>query len=254
MSRLDDLIGLMRSAHYAYLVNPARNVRLAYIQIDDLAELSIKTWLQENVAGWSPISHQHNGRDYFKGFRTIVNEVQIHNAVNATLPALLPRFLGRRDNRNHFFHDHNMAALTVTEEECLRAFCDLYQLLVELFPDYGDKLKANRIAYVQATYIRLKNGGLTQERLSEFCRKGLENISIIITPGTPTHGWRSIYDAPDGVLNSIRTCFEDELSACTTELQRIGEMRRPTRKHRTKQQRLLEYQNWLNEAIVTYFD
>lgn len=254
MSRLDDLIDLMRSAHDAYLVNPARNVRLAYIQIDDLAELSIKTWLQENVAGWSPISHQYSGRDYFKGFRTIVNEVRTHNAANATLPVLLPRFLDRRENRNHFFHDHNMAALTVTEEECLRAFCDLYQLLAELFPDYGDKLKANRIAYAQVIIIRLKQGGLTEERLTEYCRKGLENIYIVIHPGTAMHGWRSIYEAPEEVLYSIRASFEEELSRCTTELQRIGDLKRPTKAHIAKQQMILKLQGWLNGAIAAYFD
>lgn len=46
MSRLDDLIDLMQSACETYLVNPARNVRSAYIQVDNLCELAMKTWLQ----------------------------------------------------------------------------------------------------------------------------------------------------------------------------------------------------------------
>ena len=46
MSRLDDLVDLIQSANDVYLINPARNVRSAYIQIDDLCELTMKSWCQ----------------------------------------------------------------------------------------------------------------------------------------------------------------------------------------------------------------
>lgn len=253
MSRLDDLIDLTRSVHDTYLVNPARNVRLAYIQVDDLAELAFKTWLQGNVAGWSAVSHQHNGRDRFKGFYTLINEVQQENGGNVILPDLLQRFKDRRENRNRFFHDHNMAALTVTEEECLRAFCDLYLLFRELFPDFAAKLKANRIANTQSVFIRLRHAAITEERLAAYCRKGLENIIVTVHPGTPTHEWRSIYNAPEEVLNLIRACFEDELSACSTEIQRIDDLKRITAAHQMKRARLIDQRDWLMIAIREYF-
>ncbi|MEX0267816.1 hypothetical protein AB3R30_01615 [Leptolyngbyaceae cyanobacterium UHCC 1019] len=46
MSRLDDLIDLLQSANEIYLINPSRNVRSAFIQVDDLCELAMKSWLQ----------------------------------------------------------------------------------------------------------------------------------------------------------------------------------------------------------------
>ena len=48
MSRLDDLIDLMQSACETYLINPSRNGRAAYIQVDNLCELAMKTWLYED--------------------------------------------------------------------------------------------------------------------------------------------------------------------------------------------------------------
>jgi hypothetical protein len=50
---------------------------------------------------------------------------------------------------------------------------------------------------------RLKNATLTQERLGEFCRKGLEGVEIIIHTGTPIHDWRSLYDNPEGAMAAI---------------------------------------------------
>ncbi len=135
MSRAKDLIDLIMTANEIYLVNPDKNIRSAYIQIDDLCELVMKSYLQENINNWSPISHQHNGRDYFKGFRTITGEIRGQFPNDQNLIDLLSRIDGRRDNRNGFFHDQNQAALTVSKVHCLQAFCDLYELMNILFPN-----------------------------------------------------------------------------------------------------------------------
>jgi hypothetical protein len=134
MSREADLVDLIKTANEIYLVNPAGNARSAYIQIDDLCELIMKSYLQANITAWSPISHQRNGRDYFKGFWTITGEVRQQMPNNQAVFDLLDRIEGRRTNRNRFFHDHEMSGLTVTDEHCLQSFCDLYGLLDALFP------------------------------------------------------------------------------------------------------------------------
>lgn len=46
MSRLDDLIDLVQTNNDTYLIHPVRNGRAAYIQTDDVCELTIKSWLQ----------------------------------------------------------------------------------------------------------------------------------------------------------------------------------------------------------------
>lgn len=135
MTRTKDLIDLIMTANEIYLVNPDKNIRSAYIQVDDLCELVMKSFLQEHVANWSPVSHQNHGRDYFKGFRTITGEVRTQLPNNQNLNALLTRIETRRDNRNHFFHDQNQSALTVSKEHCLQSFCDLYELMAVLFPN-----------------------------------------------------------------------------------------------------------------------
>ncbi|MBX7171350.1 MAG: hypothetical protein K1X72_10355 [Pyrinomonadaceae bacterium] len=133
-SREKDLIDLIKTTNEIYLINPSDNARTAYIQIDDLCELMIKSYLDINVQNWSPISHQRNGRDYFKGFWAITSEIRAANN-NAAIDTILTRMENRRDNRNQFFHNHNWAGLTVTNENCLQAFCDLYDLLNGLFPN-----------------------------------------------------------------------------------------------------------------------
>src|SRR5436305_9210317 len=134
MSREADLVDLIRTANEIYLVNPGGNARSGYIQIDDLCELIMKSYLHANVNGWTPIDHHHNGRDYFKGFWTITGEVRQHLPGNQIVSDLLNRIEGRRTNRNRFFHDHQMSGLTVTDDHCLQAFRDLYALFHALFP------------------------------------------------------------------------------------------------------------------------
>jgi hypothetical protein len=49
MSRIQDLLNLMESTNDFYLVAPGRNDRSVYIQVDDICELAMKSWLHEDV-------------------------------------------------------------------------------------------------------------------------------------------------------------------------------------------------------------
>ncbi len=49
MSRLPDILSLIESTNDFYLMAPGRNDRSVYIQVDDLCELAMKSWLDENV-------------------------------------------------------------------------------------------------------------------------------------------------------------------------------------------------------------
>jgi hypothetical protein len=145
MPRIDDLLNLIQSANDIYLVNPSRNVRMAYIQIDNLCELVMKSWLQENISDWSPVSHSRGGRDYYKGFWKLADEV-IQNNSDTELSEILERIKSRRENRNIFFHNHNLSGLTVNDQQCLGAFCDLYDLTEILFSStFSNETKANHI-------------------------------------------------------------------------------------------------------------
>lgn len=163
MSRLDDLIDLIQTVNEIYLVNPDRNVRTAYILIDDLCELSLKSYLQANDPNWQPTTDGH-----YKGFHTVVGEAKTLLAGDQTLEDVLDRFFDRRGNRNRFFHNETLTGLTITPENCLNAFCDLYELMAELFPDpagFHDLAQAKPIFKIQMAVIRLKQKACQQPAL-----------------------------------------------------------------------------------------
>lgn len=127
---MSDLADLIETANEIYLINPSRNVRSAYIQIDDLCELTMKSYLQIAVSGWSP----NKSNNQFKNFWDITREIRAQHPSNPVIDELMSRIEERRKNRNHFFHDQNQSGLTVHNDHCLRAFCDLYELMDNLFP------------------------------------------------------------------------------------------------------------------------
>lgn len=130
MSRAQDLVDLIQTTNEIYLMNPSRNIRSAFIQIDDVVELIMKSHLQQKAKNWS--AEKSSGR--FKNFRDVSEEVQALFPTDSALKELLERILSRRENRNHFFHDQEQSGLTVSGERCLHAFCDLYLLMETLFP------------------------------------------------------------------------------------------------------------------------
>lgn len=164
MSREKDLIDLIRTANEVYLINPSNNVRTAYILIDDLCELMTKFFLQSKDAAWS--AEKANGS--FKKFTDITKEVRAKHPGNGKVDRLLTNFDSRRKNRNSFFHDHNMTGLTVSNHNCLEAFCDLYDLLDILFPN---AVKNNKTAtyLAQVAVIRvLKDCAADSEKEKRF--------------------------------------------------------------------------------------
>jgi hypothetical protein len=139
-------------------VNQAQNVRTVFIQVDDICELALKSYLQMNVNNWDPTGGtRSDGRPWYKGFRTVVGEVRNQVPNNQQLSDLLDRFIDRREDRNHFFHDHNLSGLTVTPQKCLEALCDLYDLLEILFSEFADIVRGNNILRVQVAVIKLKH-------------------------------------------------------------------------------------------------
>lgn len=157
MSRVDDLANLVKTTNDMLLVNEAQNIRSVYIQVDDICELALKSYLQANVNNWQPTDGTaSSGRPWFKGFGTVIEEARNEFPHNQQLSDLLDNFEDRREERNHFFHDHTLSGLTVTPEKCLEALCDLYDLLNILFPDFTDIVEANSILRTQIAVIRLK--------------------------------------------------------------------------------------------------
>lgn len=296
MSRVDDLIDLIRAANDTYLMNPSRNVRMAYILVDNLCELAIKSYLQAKtrqrqeacladlerlsivtsqrrreklaeyfagrcdlddlaralrateasraadlqrtlqshgaVGDWSP-NHPHGG---YKTFVAIVAEVKQLNPVQSTpaLHLLLDAFVERREKRNQFFHDPQLAGLTVSEEECLKAFCDLYNLMRELFgQQYRDCLVVNAIPRAQCAVMRLKLKGFGAQAAYAAYETMLRAIGPIqLHPGALGHHYCVIYEDADRFHERLVAHYEAMVADRRAEIGRIDGLRRPNRTHR----------------------
>jgi hypothetical protein len=107
MSRIQGLLGLMESANDFYLVAPGRNDRSVYIQVDDICELTMKSWLHadtlrrqsECIAALETLhlvssnKHKNEVRDFFNG------EIKLHK-LKATLNLNGPRNQAKRNVLN----------------------------------------------------------------------------------------------------------------------------------------------------------
>jgi hypothetical protein len=164
MSREKDLIDLIRTANEVYLINPSSNVRTAYILIDDLCELIMKSFLQSTNKKWSP----NHANGYFKGFKDISKEIKVKKPKDIRLENILTNIDNRRTNRNQFFHNHKMTGLTVNADNCLEAFCDLYDLLDILFPDAVKNNKTATYEAQTATIRVLKDCASDDDKQKKF--------------------------------------------------------------------------------------
>lgn len=203
MSRVDDLIDLVRTINDILLVNEVHNVRTVFIQVDDLCELSLKSYLQANVDGWDPVDGEIAGRPRFKRFWTVMEEVRDQFPQDEQLSDVLDRFGDRREERNYFFHDHSLSGLTVTREKCLGALCDLYVLLGILFPDFWNKVEANNILKAQIAVIRLKR---------EMWQDGALNQKYQVMLAEWRHGEDTTYLPAKGVALLRHPCLGYEFS------------------------------------------
>ncbi|WP_321471410.1 hypothetical protein [uncultured Paludibaculum sp.] len=173
---IEDVASLCNNVIDIFLCRPDSNCRLCFIQVDDVVELGIKTWLQTNVAGWTAedATRSTPARPYYKSFRAVVGELRGQPGLPTHVPGILARVEARRDMRNRFFHDHNQAGLTVEYRRCLEALIDLLDLFEALFADF--KATVCRYTPEQAQYklLRLRSHGLNNPGLYELMRRFFE--------------------------------------------------------------------------------
>lgn len=236
MSRIDDLIDLIQTTNEVYLMNPSMNIRSAYIQIDDLCELSMKSFLQMNNQNWSPL--RQNGR--YKSFNDIVNEINVQFNNRQDIIDLTSRIEDRRDNRNHFFHDHNQSGLTVNEKSGLEAFLDLYKLNSLLFGNSFDSRVNNRqFIRSQIVTIKMKHMSYSCGLVSILYQEIVNKIGKYeILPNSFGHDCCSILQDPAGYYNRIWNLIRSKISDCNDEITRINQLARKTNRHKEEEVKL----------------
>ena len=170
---VDDIALLSSNILDIFLCRPETNCRLCFIQVDDVIELGLKTWLHLNVAGWTPEdpSRSRPGRPYYKSFATVVSEVRSTTGLSTGVPPILTRAENRRSQRNSFFHDHNQAGLTIENRRCIEAIIDMLDLFENLFPDFKDKICRYTQEQAQYKLMRLRGYALNNAGILELLRQ-----------------------------------------------------------------------------------
>lgn len=221
MPRLDGLIELIQTTNEVYFITAPGRIRTAYILVDDITELALKTYLQEqtlqqreqcinNLTTAGIISNNSSNRTslrrYFNeelAFNDLCNVLHIqtqtdrtalqtrmstfsdlqHWSVNdsesrrnfnevidsvrdflrrastandAPIWVLLNNVLDSHRTRNKLYHDHQQSEFTINDVRCLRALCDLFSLMEQLFPDFLENIKTNKVIRCQIGVLRLK--------------------------------------------------------------------------------------------------
>lgn len=170
MAHVDDIVDLTQRAIDVYFSNPQKNLRTVFIQIDDLCELGMKSYLKKIDGRWSP----KNSNNRFKTFFDIINEVKEYEKSDK-VNNLLEEFLNRRELRNEFFHNQDHMGLTLEDKTCLKCFLDLFELMEFLHEDFLNRVKATPIGKVQLNLILLLYKAHSDSKLYRQIRNVLKN-------------------------------------------------------------------------------
>lgn len=74
------------------------------------------------------------------GFYTVINDVKALFPANSAESGMLDAVLDRHQSRNRLYHDHHHIPWSISDVRCLRAMCELFDLLEALFPDFNSTL------------------------------------------------------------------------------------------------------------------
>lgn len=316
MSRLDDIIELIQTTNEVYFITAPGRVRTAYILVDDILELALKTFLQDKtyerreqcrtelVAGGFVNTQAHHKAlsRYFKdeinfselctklGQVTSASPTNLQNKINnfrelnhwsandpearkqfqeviaeakqefplaagqTTSPiwTLLDEALNRHETRNKFYHDHHQAGLTINDEKCLRALCDMFDLIEKLFPKFSDEIRKNHTVRCQIGVIRLKKtSSIGHRELSQPYDEALEQLK-------KDHRYDSerraiehslVHTVSDRFFRALQQQFTNTIAQHQARVDKISNMQRPKRNHETEKSDKLQLIQILQQQL-----
>ncbi len=292
MSRLDDITDLIQTTNEVYFITAPGRVRTAYILVDDIIELALKTYLQEQTlqrrvaslaalesAGWAtspshksaferycrseidatelcqklgraksdvrnletiylqpfdPLQHwSANDPNARKQFDEIVDEVKDLQKASPRVLTLLDHALERHGQRNKFFHDHHQSGLTVDDDKCLRALCDLFALMEAIFSDFLSHVQANKTVRCQVGVLRLKLSSSGSSDIKDTYNLALEEFSTNHTLNRRSDNFEHsiLHTISERFFMVLRKQFEDTIAELEVRADKIDNMQRPRKKH-----------------------
>lgn len=304
MSRLDDLISLIRTVNEVYFITAPERVKAAYLLVDDIVELACKTFLQErtlerrnqcrsalvsanllnpNASGhykaftrfcedeidvaelcqklgqpnnqanvencinqFPNLNHwSANHPELFIEFGDVINEVKQEFLADLSVLSLLDEAFIRHKTRNKFYHDHHQTGLTINDERCLKALCEMFDLMENFFPDFVDKIKQNYTVRCQIGVLRLKQtASLGQPEVNQPFLNALAQINEQIrkedkkrkkddVPNVPqlTIEHSLVHTVSDRFFKALQEEFIYQVDQLKLETLKIDNLKRRQRKH-----------------------
>ncbi len=311
MARVDDLLDLIQTTNEVYFITAPGRVRTAYILVDDISELALKTYLQEQTLNrrkmcetyleqqsWVTSSnHRSQLRRYFedaitiqslcqalgrtgandvttlqgimaqyeslqhwsandpnvrKTFDDIVDEVKALQPAGSTSLNLLDTILERHKQRNKFFHDHHQSGLTVDDEKCLRAICDLYTLMETLFPNFQALVQEQKVVRCQIGVLRLKLAAIGSNDIIDVYNQTLEEFGSNHTLNRWALNFEHsiLHTVSERFFIALRTQFSGSLAELETRIDIINNMSRPNAKHRRELADKTQHASVLREQLA----
>jgi hypothetical protein len=194
-----------------------------------------------NLNHWSA-----NYPENFIEFGDVINEVKQEFSVNLSVLSLLDEAFNRHRTRNKFYHDHHQTGLTINDERCLKALCEMFDLMDKFFPAFGDEVKNNPTVRCQIGVLRLKQTAATgQMELSQPYTTALEQIKkdhrFDMEHRSIEHSL--VHTVSDRFFRALCEQFKNKVAELQTRIDRINTMPRPQRKHfdeKTDKQQLIQ--------------
>lgn len=298
MSRLDDIIELIQTTNEVYFITAPGRVRTAYILVDDILELTLKTFLQERTnerreqcraalvsarivnvpahhkaltrffeddinfdelcqklgqtTSMAPTNLQNhlnkfqnlnhwsaNDPEARKEFQDVITETKQEfplpvGQISSSVWTLLDEAFDRHKTRNKFYHDHHQVGLTINDDKCLRALCDLFDLMENLFPTFSEEIKKNHTVRCQIGVLRLKyTASLGHRELSQPYDKALEQLKrdhqYDLDRRAIEHSL--VHTVSDRFFRALKEQFTNAIAQLQVRVDEISQMKRPTRNH-----------------------
>lgn len=199
--------------------------------------------LQTQLAAFPLLQHwSANQPDARTAFSSVIAEVKpffpsLPNGSPHPAIALLDEALHRHQTRNKFYHDHQQTGLTIDDDKCLRALCDLFNLLEQLFPDWRVRAQTNHTIRCQIGVLRLKKAALGGQReLVQPYNKALDQLKrdhhYDIEPRSVEHSL--VHTVSDRFFHALREQFRNTIAELQTRIHRIEQMTRRKEEHRAE--------------------
>ncbi|MBV9792027.1 MAG: hypothetical protein JOZ51_27830, partial [Chloroflexi bacterium] len=173
---------------------------------------------------WSP-----DKGEGFKGFDEVAEEVKDLHPGNATLHGLLDAVVGRRTTRNRLFHDQRQAGLTVTEDKCLDALLDLFELAGKLWgTNFRRIVDSNAVVRTQRAVLYFKSKARTRGYLlNEYNTLVGQQRKPTLNPAAQGYDCHVLQDDATAFYNRLKTHLEEKIIRSRNEITRLQAMKRP---------------------------